>query len=278
MQTGNRMEKNAMRGPQDFPRDSIDLIERKYATIILDRFPRYGEFWSKFIGGKEDPNAPYSSASYGLSFSKSPLQPSDIALIKRNYEEITMAHYTLFLELLAAHDEVNVIESTLQIVDPSERLFEHFKAFENLYSHMSNAINQVYHLWALLFEIDHSQKRNERGEFIESQTRTNLKNKLPVLAKRLNTVEANIDCYRNNYVHFTHGIVIPIYEGRFLVPMNPPRNQRWSQVATVKEWNETVTRSRNDLRELEIVINDLHEKLIYQLDALYRSKSVKVEY
>jgi len=266
---------------QSFQRDSKDSIEKQYSTIILAKFPRYAEFWQKFIGGKVDPTGRFSTVPYGLSFSKSSLSTIDVKAVERDYEELAMAHYTLFCELLGAHDELENLRLTLKIADPCERLFKHFKTFENLYSHMSNAINQVCHLWALLYDMKGLQRRNRKGMFVGSQTRKNLKRTLNShsrhLAIRLKEIENQIDCYRNNYVHFAHGICI-VTESGFHVPKVPPRNPLWSNMTQTKDWNDTVIRSEKDLSNLETLINDLHEKLIYELKAFFTSKSILVKY
>jgi len=260
-----------------FPKDTLDTIERRYASIVLDRFSRYGEFWELFIGGRSDPTGKLHSVPYGLCLPTS-MSKAEIQLFERSYEEIAMAHYTLFWKLVSARHQISNLKETLTITESSERFFKHFESFDVTYYHLSCCINQVYHLWGLLLEMMGKISRDSKGQLVcvKPAILSTFDKPISDLFKKLQGMEDKIDCYRDNIVHFAHGINVNIASG-YYVPEKPERNRLWSE-QSIDYVNNTVKRSEQDLEQLEQLLDEIHIQLISQLRNLFLQKEITVRY
>jgi hypothetical protein len=77
-----------------------------------------------------------------------PTSVKDQSRIREGYEEICIAHYTLFCQLAGAHHQMKQAVEALQIGE-RERHFLFWEACDNFYQHLQNAIYMMYHLhWA----------------------------------------------------------------------------------------------------------------------------------
>jgi len=262
-----------------FPNDTLDHIEKKYASLVLSGFPRYGKFWELFIGGRTDPKGRLRSVPYGLLLPKT-LSNSEKRRFERSYEEMAMAHYALFWKLISVHNRLDSLKDTLNLGEGPERFFKHFENFDAIYYHLSCCINQVYHLWGLLLEMKGEVTRTPDGQLcnVRGAIRKVFQTSSTALSlfARLEDAEKRIDCYRDNIVHFAYGITLETAKG-YYVDAKPKRNQLWSE-QSVGDLSNTVKRAEQDLRNLEKLLNDMHEQLIIQVHDVFSKKGVAVGY
>ena len=166
----------------DFIKGTKDLVEQLYGEQVSKNLPNYGAFWVKFIGDpKKDVPMPY-----GLNFSKAS-HGTNIAQINPNYEELCMAHYSLFCHLSGAHFQLELLKESLGLPESNTRSFKHWEAFETGYIHLGSAFYQMYHLWGLIFLLKGIIKR-KNGRFVPGPKK-NLESIFKAEDKRHLTIE-----------------------------------------------------------------------------------------
>jgi hypothetical protein len=211
-----------------FPRDTLDPIEQIYAPRILRRFPRYGEFWRRFIGVK---NKGDRILPYGLRIPHS-IPNTERREIRRAYEKLTMAHYSLFCHLAGAHFQANGLSS---LASSPAKWFRRYEAFDCVYVHLGSCLNQVHHLWNLLFLL-RGQLRRRNRQIVEIPGRSTKKEltkhefkkarKLGLL-RYLNSVRRRVKARRDNIVHYAREASVGTL-GTIRVPLQVRPNVTWS--------------------------------------------------
>ena len=122
-----------------------------YGREILRFFLGSGEFWSKFIGVKVRRGL---LLPYGLRIPSRMSGDRPSQGCRAGYEDLSMAHYSLFCHLAGAHFPVQELRalSLLPIASKTSR-FRHWEAFESVYLHLGICFNEFSHLWKSFFLI-----------------------------------------------------------------------------------------------------------------------------
>lgn len=260
----------------DFTKGTKDLVEQLYGEEIAKNFPNYGEFWVKFIGDpRKDIPVPY-----GLDFTKSP-KGTNIAQINQNYEELCMAHYSLFCHLAGAHFQQEVLRETLKLTDSSTKKFKHWEAFETSYLHLGSVFYQMYHVWGIVFILRGEARKvtNKRGrERVEPSVQKTLAQLLEAKGqKAINDgkakIDLNITALRDSIVHFSRS-ASSYQNGEFLIPRQN-KQVVWSK-QDIKEVYEASGKLQNDIAETEKIINNIHVYLIQQYEDFLTTNKIAV--
>lgn len=260
----------------DFTKGTKDLVEQLYGEEISKNFPNYGEFWIKFVG---DPQKDIP-VPYGLDFANAS-KGMNVAQINQNYEELCMAHYSLFCHLSGAHFQQELLKETLISPESNMRRFKHWEAFETSYIHLGSVFYQLYHVWGLVFllrgEVQRLRNRRNREYFNPSAQR-----KLEVLlttagqtaiTARKAKIDLNITALRDSIIHFSRSASSYI-NGEFLIPAQN-RQVVWSRQVTPEVY-ETSGKLQNDIVETEKIINDIHAYLIQQFEDFLTTNKIAV--
>lgn len=255
-----------------FVQQTKDIVEQLYGSEITRLFPNYSFFWEEFIG---DPKKDVPIA-YGLIF------PSDTKNEKQKementYDEICMAHYSLFCHLAGTHFQLENVKRILKLDDFKRRYFEHWETFEACYFHLGSAFYQMYHLWGLIFQLRNEITRDRRGHFhpsIKSKLKDYLeKNNQNSLCGRIDTLDEEIKNLRDNIVHFSR-VAGEIHFGEFYIPkMIEP--ETWKKQHETEDWLETSKKIRMNLEETEKLINSIHDFLIREFRDFMTTNKIK---
>lgn len=261
----------------DFITSTRDAVEQLYGRKLLRTFPRYGEFWGRFIGVKVGKDG--SLNPYGLRFPKG-FPQSDKRNIKRIYLELVMAHYSLFCDLAGAHYQLEQLTTSLQLDDAKKKHFHHWEAFESCYMHLGNAMNQIYHLWGLVFLLQRTQgvivTKDKKMRGIRKALRKYLRGKRKgYLVKDLERLENSMSRIYNNIKHFSRMGSLR-YDGKFLIPVRIRRNILWGEQLKVKHYKETSAKARQDLETLQILANQLHDFLINDFSNCLANRNIRI--
>jgi hypothetical protein len=260
--------------------DARDPIERLFARRILQRFPKYGEFWNRFVGFSSRTKYP---SPYGLKIPQA-IPRSERSQIRRSYEEMCMAHYSLFCHLAGGHFGTYKLKASFPTSSKSN-WFKHWETFESVYLHLGICFNEVYHLWDLLFLLRGEMKRIPNGEIRQMRggpTRSSLMDTEFKNARKLGALVAfkslknEISARRNNMTHYARGSTLVI-ENRPYVPMRVQSNIPWRRELRTKKWWETSLKAAQDLKRTEDVIDATHSVLIAGLDLHFSNKGIAIQ-
>lgn len=245
-----------------FPRDTKDSIEKLYGEYILRHFPRYGEFWSKFIGVKVRNG---HLLPYGLRI---PCQISNVdrARIRRAYDEICMAHYSMFCHLAGAHFQAQNLRDISSPNSSEANRFRHWEAFESVYLHLGICFNESSYLWKAFSSM--------QGLAVRKEDAFRAAGKLAALTN-LGKVRIRITNRRNNITHYARG-ANRVFVGKFYVPEHARPNVTWYDELKTKHWWETRKKAALDLENTEDVIDACHEVLINSLATFLSNKRIRV--
>lgn len=255
-----------------FPQDTSDPIEQVYSGEISQLFPNYGTFWQKFIGVKTHPNFPGRIFPYGLQFPAA-FGAQERTRIERAYEETTMAHYTLFCHLAGAHFQIKQLERALGLTNPQTKQIEHWEAFEVTYLHLGITFNEAHHLWNLMATMKGTSSSSGAQLLRELLVTANN----PDILRDFEQLETDIKDRRNNVTHYARG-ASRIYDGRIYIPLRQQRNVPWTTELESREWIETLPKAKADLKNVEKIINAVHEHLIDQFESYYSANNILVDY
>jgi hypothetical protein len=251
-----------------------DVVEQLYGANVTQDFPNYAEFWIRFIGDpkKEKPGA--YGLLYDIQFDNDKKEKID-----KVYNEVCMAHYSLFCHLAGAHFQSEQLENILKLADSKDKIFQHWETFEIAYFHLGSVFYQVYHLWDLLFLLKGEVTRHNH-RFRPSITEK-LKNYLELkgqnaLFEEVDKTTEDIRDIRDSIVHFSRTASLYL-NGEFLIPFNL-KQTIWSEQAKEGKWLETYRKTKSDLRKTEKVINTMHDYLIIEYEDFLKSKQIQINY
>jgi hypothetical protein len=262
--------------PRVFPQDTQDSIERLYSTEVLDKFPLYKDFWEKFVGVRPGPGY---LRPYGLRFD-STVSATDRKETRLTYEELSMAHYTLFCHLSGAHFQLANLRASVPTNGDIQRQFNHWEAFEAIYLHLAIAVNQVYHLWGLALLMEGKLVRSSGGTI--NGVRPTLNKVLVSLRKGrlwrdLVKLEDETIFLRHSMTHFARG-ASRHEEGRYFIPLRMRTNRVWTRQWRSRKYVGTRARAWKDINRVRQTINELHALLIQRLERTFQSRGIKVNY
>lgn len=246
-----------------------DPVEQQFNVKITKYFPQYSVFWSKFIG---DPKKE-SPTPYGLLFDKS-IKSEDIRRIEDIYEEICMSHYSLFCHLAGAHFQKDNLNDALT----KGKYFDYWEAFEVCYFHLGSAFYQMYHLWGLLFLLKAEVTRNSEGYFhpgVKSKLKGYLEGRGKTdLSTKIDELDEEIKDLRDNIVHYARTAARSI----FGVPCIPRKidQKTWKKQRESREWVKTPSKVQRDLKQTEVLINEIHIFLIEEFNDYLNTKGIIV--
>lgn len=225
---------------RDFLKDTKDIYEQRYGKEICADFPRYGEFWSKYIGQRRD----NSLRHYEIDSSKTHITKFD-----EKYENMTLAHYGIFVDLSGIIiDFATLSINSYQTVD---EVLAYWNAVRNIYSKMGDSIYK-YEVF-----LDYVKDVLNIGK---------------VNAPMINKLEKDLEPIgekRNFIVHFTalpfthdklkkvKKIPQKIYDGKdkFL-----PYSEILEQDTSL--WVDVESQIQSDLKEIEIKFNSCHGTIL----------------
>lgn len=256
-----------------FIQQTKDIVEQSYGSEITKLFPNYSVFWEEFVG---DPRKD-APVAYGLIF------PSDIEVqrqkaIEKIYDEICMAHYSLFCHLAGTHFQLENMKRILKLDDFKRKYLEHWETFEVCYFRLGSAFYQMYHLWGLFFLLRNEVTRDKRGRFHPS-VKTKLKDYLEninqnSLCGKIDTLDEEIKNLRDNIVHFSR-VASEVHFGEFYIPkMVEP--EAWKKQHETEDWLETSKKIRMDLDETEKLINSIHDFLIREYRDFLATSKIRI--
>jgi hypothetical protein len=256
-----------------FTQQTKDTVEQLFGSEITRLFPNYSAFWEEFIG---DPKKDIPLA-YGL------IMPPDIdqkrkKSIEEIYDEICMAHYSLFCHLAGTHFQQENMRRILKLDDFKRKYFEHWETFEVCYFHLGSAFYQMYHLWGLIFLLRNEVTRDEEGYFhppiktkLQDYLRDNNQNSL---CGKAYTLVEEIKNLRDSIVHFSR-VASEIHFGEFYIPKTV-EPEAWKEQHETEEWLETSKKTRMDLEETEKLINSIHYFLIKEFRDFLAANKIKI--
>ena len=245
-----------------FIKNTKDIVEQLYGSTITKLFPNYAKFWEEFIG---DPKRDVPVA-YGLLFESS-INTKDKEQINEIYDEVCMAHYSLFCHLAGIHFQLENLKNILKLDDPKTKYFEHWETFEVCYFHLGSVFYQMYHLWGLIFLLKKEATRDANGRFKPS-IKEKLKNYLNKegqgsLCRKIDELDEGIRDLRDSIVHFSRRSA-KIISGEFWIPLKIEQTT-WAKQHTTNKWLETYGKTKKDLEETEKLVNSIHSFLIKEL-------------
>lgn len=253
-------------------RKTRDPIEQLYGGEITRNFPRYAEFWIEFIG---DPKKAGPTA-YGLLFNRT-IPEEDKKRMNEIYEEVCMAHYSLFCHLAGAHFHIENLKESLPIND-QKSYFEYWDSFEDCYFHLGSAFYQTYHLWGLIFLLKGEMKRNKKGRIFGAKSK--LKKYLEKRGKiafssRIDDLDEGIKNLRDNIVHYARTASRPILG----IPCIPReiKQETWKKQHESGEWMDTLIKVQSDLKKTENLINNIHIFLIEEFRNYLMKSKIKID-
>lgn len=247
---------------KSFPKDTKDSIEKLYGREILRFFPRYGEFWSKFIGVKVRRGL---LLPYGLRI-PSRMSGNDRHRVRAGYEDLSMAHYSLFCHLAGAHFRVQELRALSSPNSSKTSRFRHWEAFESVYLHLGICFNEFSHLWKSFFSM--------QGSWAPLEAQFGGLGSLPVL-RDLENVRRDICARRNNITHYARG-ANKVIAGKFYVPSRVRGNPTWVEELKTSDWWETRQKAALDLKRTEEAINACHKILITSIETFVVNTGIRV--
>lgn len=255
-----------------FLQNTKDVVEQLFGFEITKLFPNYAKFWEEFIG---DPKKA-RPVSYGLLFDSS-ISTKDQEQINEIYDEICMAHYSLFCHFAGTHFQLKNLKNALKLVDSKTKHFKHWETFELCYFHLGSAFYQMYHLWGLIFLLRKELTRDKKGRIIGTKKR--LKNYLNnkgqgSLCRKIDELDEGIIYLRNSIVHFARGAA-KIVSGEFWIPLKV-QQKTWTMQHGTNKWLETSAKTKKDLEETEKLINSIHDFLIKEFREFLRKNRIRV--
>jgi hypothetical protein len=253
-----------------------DPIEKLYGSTITTIFPNYARFWLDFIG---NPNYRVPKA-FGLLYNSS-ISRAERERVNDIYQEICMAHYSLFCHLGGAQFQIdNLKKLGNSNIDSYQKYFEYWEAFEIGYFHFGCAFYQLYHLWGLFFLLKGEVVQNSPGNFDlgpKSLLINYLKNynEITILAE-MKKLDDSVKVLRDNIVHFSRGSS-KYLNGEFLIPAEFER-QIWSKKHKTKNWLETFRLINEHVIRIERLFDHIHLYLIVELKDYFEKKGIAVNY
>ena len=133
---------------------SKDAIEKLFGSTILQTFPNYEIFWSKFIG---DPNAA-EPQSYEYIFPDT-ISKDEREGIMKKVEQIQITNYSLFAELAGAHFQLDEL-TKLGRIDSEQGYFRHWEHFEVAFLHLGSVFYMLDEIFNILNKLTHISERN----------------------------------------------------------------------------------------------------------------------
>jgi hypothetical protein len=237
-------------------KDSKDSIERLYGKEVLENFPNYEVFWRKFIGN------PNSERPEPYDYTFPPKMSNDEKKkIEKNYEKIRITHYSLFCQLAGAHFQLRELENVKNIKDPETKYFQHWEHFEVGYFHLGS----VFYLWEVFCKIM-SKLKSKNIQFE------------PTLNGRFKNVKEDIKVVRDVLVHRGRAFTNFPHKDKFYIPLKVETDMVWSQSVKVNERIEATQKLKEDITEVEKIVNELHAQMIYEYADFIKEKNIQIEY
>lgn len=254
-----------------FPNQTRDAIEILYWESILGNFPTYRDFWEKFIGVRveriESRLRPYKLILPIALNSKRDL-------IDDLHEKICMIHYACFCQLASARFELQQLIDSSQILDPHERHFKHWQAFEAGYLHLGAAWQEIKLLWKYICEhfknLDSSSTKNY-------PIREYFKNIDPSLHTNLAKMQSEIISFRNDIAHFARRVNRPIGNS-YEVPLDFAQNASWTKQITTSNWIKTEKKLEEDIVTCEKTFDATHRFLIREFKNALTLHNIRIDY
>lgn len=256
-----------------FIKNTKDIVEELYGSEVIKLFPDYAKFWEEFVG---DPKKAMPVA-YGLLFDSS-ISTKDKERINEIYDEICMAHYSLFCHLAGTHFQLENLKKILKLDNSKGKYFQHWETFEVCYFHLGSVFYQMYHLWGLIFLLKKEVTRDANGRFRPS-IKEKLKNYLGdegqgSICRKIDELDEGIRGLRDSIVHFSRGAA-QIISGEFWIPLKIEQ-KTWASQHRTNKWLETSRKTKKDLEETEKLINSIHSLLIKELREFLISNQIRV--
>ena len=257
-----------------FVKGTKDFVEHLYGSTITVSFPNYAKFWSDFVG---NPNYRVPK-SYGLLY-KTNITEGERKTVNSIYEEICMAHYSLFCHLAGTHFQMhNLSKLRKSTKGMPKKYFEYWETFEVCYFHLGSAFYQMYHLWGLIFLLENRVTRRSDGSFSRS-IKPLLKNYLSnagqgLLCKEIDDLDGSIKVLRDNIVHFSRE-ASDYVNGEFLIPAELEK-KIWTKKHDTKNWLETSRLTKEHLMRTEKLIDAIHHYLIMEFKDFLTKRGIAV--
>jgi hypothetical protein len=219
-----------------FLEDTKDIYEQRYGKEICVDFPRYGEFWSKYIGQRKDNFLMH----YEIDSSKTSIKEFD-----RNYERMTIAHYGIFLDLSGV-----IIDSSMLSVNlykTIDDVLAYWNTVRNIYSKMGNSIYK-YGVF-----LDHTKDILNIGKLNVSMINKLKKDLESIKEKRDFIVHFSALAFAYDKVKNSKKIPEKIYDdkGRFL-----PYSEILKQ--NISTWVDVESQIQSSFKEIETKFNECH--------------------
>ena len=256
-----------------FIKNTKDIVEQLYGSDVTKLFPNYAKFWEEFIGDPRK-NIP---VAYRLLFDLS-ISTKDKEQINEIYDEICMAHYSLFCHLAGAHFQLENLKNILKLDNSKRKYFQHWETFEVCYFHLGSAFYQMYHLWGLIFLLKKEVTRDANGR-IRPSIKEKLKNYLSnqgqsSLRSKIDELDKEIMDIRNSIVHFSRGAA-KIISNEFWIPFKIEQ-RTWARQHQTNQWLETSGKIKKNLEEIEKLINSMHSFLIKEFREFLIKNQIRV--
>ena len=222
---------------RDFFQDTKDMYECQYGKEICRTFPRYGEFWSKYIGQRKG----HLLKHYEIDSSKTSIARFDV-----KYENMALAHYGVFVDLANIRIDFDVLSknSYTTVYD----VLVYWNAVRNIYSKMGDCI------YKYVVFLDYVKDVLNIGKAMD-----------PTINKLIKDLEL-IKSKRNFITHFTS---LPFQHDNLGVVKKIPHKIEdakgkplpYSEILKqdTKLWAGVETQIKQDLKEIETKFNECHK-------------------
>lgn len=225
---------------RDFLKDTKDMYEQRYGKEICTDFPRYGEFWSKYIGQRKD----NSLRHYEIDSLKTHIEKFD-----EKYEKMTLAHYGIFVDLSGVIIDFSTLSvNSYQTIDD---VLVYWNTVRNIYSKMGDSTYK-YKLF-----LDCIKAVLNIGKVLGPMINKLAKDLEPIREKRDFIVHFTALPFTHDKLKKVRKIPQKIYDGKdkFL-----PYSEILEQDTSL--WIDVESKIQSDLKEIEIKFNEYHGKIM----------------
>lgn len=244
-----------------FPSDSRDLIEIRFASIILKNFPYYASFWEEFIGFNKTKK---ELEPYALKFPLG-MKETTQELVRKHHEQLAIHYYSIFCGLAGAHFQLEKAVFALEEKEDGKRHFLHWEAFGNFYMHLGN-------IWYYLQEFWDESRKILCLEDDELENLLSTKTKLKKQYDDIKNVTLQI---RHNLVHYARNSYVVIKE-KYWIPFPPPKKPKSNLLTTATKFKETIKQMDNDLKNFEDFLNKITLLIRNKIYVYFTQKKIQI--
>lgn len=225
---------------RDFLKDTKDMYECRYGEEICRNFPRYGEFWSKYIGQRRGDFLKH----YEIDSSK-----TGITRFDEKYENMTLAHYGIFVDLATVRVDFDMLlKNSYKTID---EVLAYWNSVRNIYSKIGDSIYK-YKVF-----LGYAKGVLNIGKTVDYT---------------VNSLEKDLESMKNKRDFVTHFTSLPFMHNKLGTIKKIPhiiygKDNRFLPYSEILKqdtnlWVDVETQIRQDLKEIETKFNECHKTVL----------------